>query len=257
MSSSKNNFAMAIIQELGAYAIFFGQAIKWTFRKPFDTENLIKQMLEIGYKSLPVTATTVFFTGMVMAFQIGSSMDKLMSGASVFIGSGVALTMFRELGPVLTALLLAGRIGSSIAAEIGTMKVTEQIDALRTLSANPIQYLVTPRFVAALIMVPTLTVITDLVGVVGGGVVAVTSLGLSVDKYVTNIYDFVKVSDFMSGLFKSVFFGVEIAIISCFQGFNSEGGAAGVGKSTIKAVVTSSMVILISDFFLTYLMKIL
>lgn len=192
---------------------------------------------------------------MVMALQIGRAMDKIMSGSSIFIGSAVAISMFRELCPVLTALLLAGRIGSAIAAEIGTMKVTEQIDALVTLSANPVQYLSVPRFLACFVMTPALTVITDIVGVLGGAFVAFFALGITIDKYVENILQNITIMDFLTGIFKTVFFGIEIAIIACYQGFSTTGGAEGVGKSTIKAVVISSMAILISDYFLTYLLQ--
>lgn len=246
---------VGILESVGGYFLFLKETVVWTFRPPFDTKNVVGQMFEIGYKSLPVTSITLFFTGMVMALQIGNAMDFIIAGSSVFIGSAVTIAMFRELCPVLTALLLAGRVGSSIAAEIGTMKVTEQIDALRTLSANPIQYLSVPRFLACLVMTPALTVITDLVGVLGGAFVAYFSLGITIDKYAENIINYIRLVDFTTGLIKSVFFGVEIAVIACYQGFITQGGAEGVGKSTIHAVVKSSMVILISDFFLTYLIR--
>jgi phospholipid/cholesterol/gamma-HCH transport system permease protein len=247
--------AVSGLEAVGRYGIFFTDTIRWMFRPPFDAKNIIIQMLEIGYKSIPVTAITLFFTGMVMAYQLGRVMDSLMSGSSIFIGSGVTISMFRELCPVLTGLLLAGRVGSSIAAEIGTMKVTEQIDALRTLSAEPIQYLAVPRFIACLVMTPVLTLITDIVGVLGGAFIAFFSLGITVDKYVDNILQYTGLSDLTTGLVKSVFFGMQIAIIACYQGFNTAGGAEGVGKSTIQAVVKSSMAILISDYFLTYIIS--
>lgn len=237
--------------------MFLKETVKWTFRPPFDYKNIIVQMLEIGYKSIPVTSITLFFTGMVMALQIGKAMDKLMSGSSVFIGSAVSIAMFRELCPVLTALLLAGRIGSAIAAELGTMKVTEQIDALITLRANPIQYLSVPRFLACLVMTPVLTIITDIVGILGGAFVAFAALGITVDKYFENILNYLSLMDFLSGLMKTLFFGIEIAIISCYQGFKTTGGAEGVGKAAIQAVVKSSMSILVSDYFLTYLLQFL
>jgi len=202
-----------------------------------------------------VTSVTLFFTGMVMAFQIGRAMDSLMSGSSIFIGSAVTISMFRELCPVITGLLLAGRVGSSIAAEIGTMKVTEQIDALRTLAAEPVQYLSVPRFIACLVMTPVLTLITDVTGVLGGAFISFMSLGITLDKYVDNILNYTDLADLTTGLVKSVFFGMEIAIISCYQGFHTSGGAEGVGKATIQAVVKSSMAILISDYFLTYLIR--
>ncbi|MCP4133325.1 MAG: ABC transporter permease [bacterium] len=248
---------MRLMQGLGAHFIFFKDTLKWMFRPPFDGKNIIYQMLEIGYKSLPVTTITIFFTGMVMATQIGKAMDAIMSGSSVYIGSGVTKTMFRELCPVLTGLLLAGRIGSAIAAEIGTMKVTEQIDALRTLSANPIQYLSVPRFIACIIMTPMLTIINDIVGVLGGGLVSFFYLGITLDKYVSNILQYTTLMDFLSGIIKSGFFAIGIAVISCYQGFSTAGGAEGVGKSTIQAVVKSSMFILISDYFLTYIIILL
>jgi len=254
MSSSNLKIPFfSFIEELGGYFVFFGDTVRWMFRPPFDAANIITQMLEIGYKSIPVTTITIFFTGMVMAYQIGGAMDSLMSGSSIFIGSAVTISMFRELCPVLTALLLAGRVGSSMAAEIGTMKVTEQIDALRTLSADPVQYLAVPRFLSCLVMTPALTVITDMVGVLGGAFIAYFSLGITLEKYIDNILQYLSLADFFSGLAKSVFFGIEIAVISCYQGFSTRGGAEGVGKSTIQAVVKSSMVILISDYFLTYL----
>lgn len=249
------NYAIKFLEELGGHMIFLKETVVWTFRPPLDTKNIISQMLEIGYRSLPVTTITLFFTGMVMALQIGRAMDKVLAGSSVFIGSAVAISMFRELCPVLTALLLAGRVGSAIAAEIGTMRVTEQIDAFITLSANPVQYLSVPRFLACFTMTPALTVLTDIVGVLGGGIVAYFALGITLDKYMDNILQNIRVSDFLSGIIKTLFFGVEIAVIACYQGFNTKGGAEGVGKSTIQAVVKSSMAILISDYFLTYFMQ--
>lgn len=254
MSKSAAGLLVSVLEGVGGYFIFFKETVVWMFRPPFDAKNIVNQMLEIGCKSIPVTAITLFFTGMVMALQIGKTMDSLMSGSSQFIGSAVTIAMFRELCPVMTALLLAGRVGSSIAAEIGTMQVTEQIDALRTLSANPIQYLSVPRFIACLVMTPVLTVITDLTGVLGGALIAFFSLGVTPVRYAENIIEFVTVDSLVSGIVKSVFFGIIIAIISCYQGFNTRGGAEGVGKSTIAAVVISSMAVLIADYFLTYLL---
>ena len=175
----------------------------------------------------------------------------------MFIGSAVTISMFRELCPVLTGLLLAGRVGSSIAAQIGTMKVTEQIDALRTLSADPVQYLAVPRFIACVTMTPLLTVLTDMVGVLGGAFIAYFGLSLTPSKYFENIIQYVALADLMSGLIKSLFFGLIISVISCYQGFNTRGGAEGVGRATISAVVFSSMAILISDYFLTYFLTLI
>lgn len=248
---------MSIFEAVGRYMIFLAETVRWAFRRPHDFKNILHQMLEIGYKSLPVTSITIFFTGMVMALQIGRSMDAIMPGSSVYIGSGVTISMFRELAPVLTALLLAGRIGSAIAAQIGTMKVTEQIDALVTLSTNPVQYLAVPRLIAAFIMTPCLTLISDMMGILGGSVIAFFALGVTPDKYYDNILAYVTIADFFSGFSKSFVFGVEIALIACYEGFNTKGGAEGVGRSTIQSVVKSSMVVLISDYFLTYLMQVI
>ena len=256
-TNESKNFLTSFFESLGSHFILLKETIAWTFRPPFDWNSVMAQMMDIGYKSLPVTTITLFFTGMVMALQIGKAMDALMAGFSIFIGSAVTISMFRELCPVLTALLLAGRVGSSIAAEIGTMKVTEQVDALRTLFAEPVQYLSVPRFLACLVMTPCLTVLTDIVGVLGGALIAYTSLGIGPESYFTNILQNIGLGDFLSGLFKSFFFGAEIAVISCHSGFSTSGGAAGVGRSTIQAVVRSSMVILISDYFLTYLIQII
>lgn len=255
-AGSDRGLLVRTMEEIGGHLIFLADTIRWTFRPPFDYKNIILQMLEIGYRSLPVTSITLFFTGMVMALQVGRAMDKLMAGSSIFIGSAVSISMLRELCPVLTALLLAGRVGSAIAAEIGTMRVTEQIDALVTLRANPVQYLSVPRFLACLVMTPALTVITDIVGILGGAFVAFFALNITVDKYLENIFQYIGLMDFLSGILKSLFFGIEIAVISCYQGFNTTGGAEGVGKSTIQAVVKSSMAILISDYFLTYFLQI-
>jgi len=255
MNTGGKSFLIQFFEEIGGHLIFFKDTLRWIFRPPFDYKNIIAQMVEIGYKSLPVTGITLFFTGMVMALQIGKAMDKLMSGSSIFIGSAVSISMLRELCPVLTALLLAGRVGCAIAAEIGTMRVTEQIDALVTLRANPIQYLSVPRFLACFVMTPALTIVTDIVGILGGAFVAFFVLGLTIDKYFENILNYLSLTDFLSGIMKSFFFGMEIAIISSYQGFKTSRGAEGVGKSAIQAVVKSSMIILVSDYFFTYLLQ--
>ena len=255
MKLSPEKALIAFLEGIGSRMIFLGDTVAWTFRRPFDGAGLVAQMMEIGYRSLPVTGITIFFTGMVMALQIGKAMDAMMPGSSMYIGSAVTIAMFRELSPVLTGLLLAGRVGSAIAAQIGTMRVTEQIDALVTLQTSPIQYLAVPRFLACVVMVPALTVLSDVLGVLGGGVVALTALGVPPMTYADNILNFTSVPDLMSGVAKSLFFGAEIAIIACYEGFGTKGGAEGVGRATIRAVVVSSMTILISDYFLTYLLQ--
>jgi phospholipid/cholesterol/gamma-HCH transport system permease protein len=245
---------VSVFDSLGRYFSFTGDVFRQTFRRPFDGVSFLNQLLEIGNRSLPVAGITIFFTGMVMALQIGRAMDALMPGSSMYIGSAVTIAMFRELAPVMAALMLAGRVGSAIAAQIGTMKVTEQIDALVTLATNPVQYLAVPRFLACLVMVPSLTVIADLLGVLGGGIIAFFALGVSPSVYADNVMNFVHAPDFVSGVVKSFFFGIEIATISCFEGFSTFGGAEGVGRSTIRSVVKISMAVLISDYFLTYLL---
>jgi phospholipid/cholesterol/gamma-HCH transport system permease protein len=255
MISYAEKITLSVFDALGKYLTFLGDAFRQIFRKPFDSISFLTQMLEIGNRSLPVTATTIFFTGMVMALQIGRAMDTLMPGSSMYIGSAVTIAMFRELAPVMTGLMLAGRVGSAIAAQIGTMKVTEQIDALVTLATNPVQYLAVPRLLACIVMVPTLTVISDLMGVLGGGMIAFFALGVSPTVYIDNVLHFTSAPDFISGIVKSLFFGIEIATIACFEGFQTRGGAEGVGRSTIRAVVKISMAVLISDYFLTYLLQ--
>lgn len=249
------NKVIGVFESLGRYMIFVIDTVRWTFRRPFDSSQFLVQMMEIGYKSFPVTGVTIFFTGMVMALQIGKAMDALMPGSSMYIGSAVTIAMFRELAPALTALMLAGRVGSAIAAQIGTMKVTEQIDALITLGAEPVQYLAVPRFLACIVMTPTLTVLSDLLGVIGGCVIAFFGLGVGPETYIDNVIHYTTAPDFISGIVKSVFFGGAIATIACYEGFKTKGGAEGVGRSTIQAVVKISMVVLVSDYFLTYLLQ--
>jgi phospholipid/cholesterol/gamma-HCH transport system permease protein len=246
---------LSVFASLGRYFMFIGDTFAWIFKPPFDGQSFLKQLLEIGNRSLPVTSITIFFTGMVMALQIGRAMDALMPGSSMYIGSAVTIAMFRELAPVLTALMLAGRVGSAIAAQIGTMKVTEQIDALVTLATDPVQYIAVPRLLACIVMVPCLTVFSDILGVIGGGVIANFALNVPVTTYIDNILSFTRAPDFISGVAKSFFFGIEIATISCYEGFNTRGGAEGVGQSTIRSVVKISMTVLISDYFLTYLLQ--
>ncbi len=244
------NIVLNFFAGIGKFTLLVFQTFRWLFVPPFDKKEILNQMVHIGYNSLPVTLITSLFTGMVTAFQTGVTLEKTLKGTSQFMGSVVAISMTRELAPVLTAIILAGRIGSSIAAEIGTMKVTEQIDALKTLATNPVHYLVVPRFISLTIMLPVLTLIADFVGWVGGGVISVFALDIPFQTYYNNSQIALKMSDVWSGLIKSAFFGMIIAFIGCFKGFETEGGAEGVGKATTSAVVTSSILILIVDYFL-------
>ncbi len=240
-----------ILKSIGEVTRLFLDTFKWMIKKPFDKKGIVHQMIHVGYNSTPVTLITSLFIGMVLALQTGLSLEIKLKGASQFIGGVVTVAMVRELAPVLTAIIMAGRIGSSIAAEIGTMKVTEQIDALRTLATNPIHYLSVPRFIALSIMMPVLTLISDLVGWFGGAIVAILELNNTMLTFFYNSQAGFRMGDLYSGLIKSSVFGMIIAIIGCYKGFKASGGAEGVGKATISSVVTSSMLILVSDYFLT------
>ncbi|MEW6067455.1 MAG: ABC transporter permease [Nitrospirota bacterium] len=236
-------------QELGRILILLYLTLKQLILPPVEIRNALKQMIEIGIKSLPVVLITAIFTGMVLALQTYTGFKRF--GAEAFVGTVVALSMTRELGPVLTGLIVAGRAGAAMAAELGTMRVTEQIDALETLATNPIKYLIVPRFIAGIFMLPSLAIIADIIGIIGGYLIAVGLLGTSSIVYWKRTWDYLEVSDIYNGLIKASFFGATIALISCYKGFYTSGGAEGVGKATTGAVVLSSMTILISDYFLT------
>ncbi len=236
-------------EELGRVLILLFLALKQLFRLPFEVRNTFKQMLEIGVRSLPVVLITAIFTGMVFALQTFTGFKRF--GAEALVGTVVALSMTRELGPVLTGLIVAGRAGAAMAAELGTMRVTEQIDALDTLATNPIKYLVVPRFVAGIVMLPALAAVADLTGILGGYFVTVGLFETSSIAYWKRTWDYLEVSDILNGLIKAGFFGASISLISCYKGFYTRGGAEGVGKATTGAVVLSSMTILISDYFLS------
>lgn len=233
----------------GRMSIFAAQTATLTFRRPFRLGLIAEQMQNMGVYSLPIALLTAMFTGMVLVLQTATG---LMRFGAKDIASGIAAIAFaREIGPVLTSIVLAGRVGAGIAAEVGTMKVTEQIDALRTLAANPIHYLVVPRFVAGLIMLPVITVFADCIGLLGGYLVGVYNIGIPSQTYLQTTREWLALQDLTSGIFKTTVFGMIIAIVACYQGFNAEGGAEGVGRATTRAVVTGSILILISNYFLT------
>lgn len=240
------------IQESGRVTMLFGRTVLLIFRPPFDFRGMFDQMEEIGVRSIPVVIITAAFTGMVLALQSFTGFKRF--HAETLVGTVVALSVTRELGPVLTGLMVSGRVGSSMAAELGTMRVTEQIDALFTLATNPIKYLIVPRFLASLIMVPILVVFADIIGIMGGFFVSVKLLGANPTIYIRRTWDYLELNDIYSGLLKACVFGMIMATISCYQGFYTEGGAEGVGKSTTKAVVLSSLLILISNYFITALL---
>ncbi|MFH0924464.1 MAG: ABC transporter permease [bacterium] len=238
-----------VIEETGKIVTLTVKTISLVFFPPFRTKEIAKQMEKIGVDSIPVVVVTAMFTGMVLALQSYTGFKRF--NAESLVGTVVALSMTRELGPVLTALIVTGRAGSAIAAEVGTMRVTEQIDALYTLAVNPIEYLVVPRFIASVFMLPTLTILADMIGIAGGYWVSVRLLKANPKIYKTMTWNLLQFKDIFSGLFKSLFFGMIIAMIGCYKGFYAEGGAEGVGKATTGSVVISSMLILISDYFLT------
>ena len=242
----------AVFTEVGAVLIFLGQTLRWTVSRPFYFKNLLKQMEQIGVNSVPVVLTTAISTGMVLALQSYTGFKRF--GAQSLIGAVVSLSMTRELGPVLTGLMVAGRAGASMAAELGTMRVTEQIDALHTMATNPMKYLVVPRFLASTIMMFFLSALGMFIGILGGYFVGVKVLGTNPTTYMNQSINNTEVQDIWFGLVKSLVFGAVVGIIGCYKGFNTEGGAEGVGKATTGAVVVSCMLILILDYFLSALL---
>ncbi|MBI4667020.1 MAG: ABC transporter permease [Nitrospinae bacterium] len=234
---------------VGELSMFTWQVLKWLVRPPLRIRAVFEQMQEIGYNSVPVVAITALSTGGVLALQSYIGFKRF--GAESMVGTVVALSMTRELGPVLTGIMVAGRAGSAMAAELGTMKVTEQIDALYTLAANPIKYLIVPRFIAGVLMLPMLSVVGDVLGIMGGAAIGVGTLEANPVVYMKKTFEFLELNDIYSGLFKSMVFGGIIAIVCCFQGFATEGGAEGVGKATTRSVVISSILILVTDYVMT------
>jgi len=237
------------LDQLGQIGILTRDFFCYLFRRPFESRALIDQLDSVGYRSLNVVNLTAIFSGMVLALQMGQFLAKF--GAKIYVSRIMGLSLLREMGPVLSALMVAARVGAGITAELGTMKVTEQIDAMRSLATSPVKKLVVPRVLATVIMVPILTVLADAVGLLGGLVISVTQLGVSADYFYSSLIQNVQLGDLLSGLGKSVFFGFEIAIIACSKGLSATGGADGVGRATTSAVVAASITVLISDFFLT------
>jgi len=228
-----------------------GDTFRAALRPRFPWLEVVRQMEAIGARSSTIVLITALFTGMVLALQTGIALARF--GAKPYVGAVVGLSLARELGPVLTALMVGGRVGAGITAELGSMKVTEQIDAIRALGADPIRKLVLPRMLALLIMLPLLTIIADAVGVAGGCLISVTELGLSIDFYTTSFLQALAFSDFFSGIGKAIFFAYFIGVIACFNGLTVEGGADGVGRATTSTVVASSVAVLVADFFLSKL----
>ena len=240
------------LEGLGRFSLLAIQVVAWAVRPPYRLHNLFAAMEFVGVGSLFIIVLTGFFSGAVFALQSAAAFR--MFNAEAMVGSTVALSLTREIGPVFTALMVAGRVGSGMATELGTMRVTEQIDALVTMAVNPIQYLIVPRVLAGLIMVPLLTVIYNLVGMGGSYLVAVGLLDIDAGQFVGNIQWYVDPVDLYNGEIKAAVFGVIVTLVGCYKGFHASGGAKGVGEATTQAVVISSVSVLISDYFLTALM---
>lgn len=245
------NIIFRFIRYVGEITLLFGRTMYHIFTPPFKTYRILSQAKRIGPGSFLIAALVAFFIGMIMALQMAYLMLEM--SAEIYIPSVVAVSLTRELVPVLTALIVAGRIGAGITAEIGSMTVTEQVDALRAFAVNPVKYLVVPRFLGLVIMLPILTVFADLVGIMGGFVICVYKLYISPTLYFTMVTEALTVKDIVTGLTKTVCFGAIIALVGCHQGLNVESGAEGVGRSTTNAVVISFILIVIADCFFTTL----
>ena len=244
---------LGLAEALGSAALTLRSVVFWFFTSKFEFRETAKQAVKIGVDSMTVTVLTSFFTGMVLALQMGRSMKNLFN-EPMYVGTMVAFSILKELGPVLTSVVVAGRAGAVVTAEIGTMKVTEQIDALYTLGTNPTRYLLVPRYIAFMVTLPLLTVFADFLGILGGCLVAVTKLGVSPTVYMDDIFTYLDVSDFMHGFIKTFFFAFMIATVSCYKGLNTKGGAEGVGKATTEAVVASMVLGMVMDYFISALL---
>jgi phospholipid/cholesterol/gamma-HCH transport system permease protein len=240
---------LAFLTATGQITAFAIHAVRQAAQPPYYNRQIVRQMLEIGYYSLPVVGLTAIFTGMVLALQSYTGFARFSAEAA--IPNVVVVSLTRELGPVLAGLMVAGRVGAAMAAEIGTMRVTEQIDALTTLSTDPFKYLVAPRLIAGIVTLPILVLVADIIGVCGGYLVSVYKLDFNDSTYLRNTVDFLQVMDVVSGLAKAAVFGFLITLMGCYHGYNSKGGAQGVGKATTNAVVSASILILIFNYFIT------
>ncbi|HUL08838.1 MAG TPA: ABC transporter permease [Candidatus Acidoferrum sp.] len=241
---------LSALATIGRLTLFTLAALLHCLKPPYYWRLLLRQMVDIGYYSLPVVGMTAIFTGMVLALQSSTGFERF-TGGETGIPEIVVISITRELGPVLAGLMVAGRIGAAMAAEIGTMRVTEQIDALTTLSTNPLNYLVAPRLVAGITMLPLLVAVGDVIGVFGGYLVSIYKLGFNPASYIRNTLDFLVTIDVVSGLVKASVFGFLVTLMGCYHGYNSRGGAQGVGAATTNAVVSASILILIFDYMLT------
>ncbi|MCL2390503.1 MAG: ABC transporter permease [Endomicrobia bacterium] len=243
----------SFLNGVGLYANRTGETFFWILKGQIPLKSTMSQMVEMGWRSFPIILLTSFFTGMVLALQVGTSTANLFN-EPVYVGTILGFSLVLELGPVLTAVVVAGRVGAAITAEIGTMKVTEQLDALYTLGTNPVKYLAVPRFVSCILMLPLLTVFANIIGIYGGLIVTVHSWDVSPAVYWGDVLDFMEIGTFLHGFIKSFFFAFIIVSIACHKGFSTEGGAEGVGKATTSSVMTSLVLVLVSDYFLSALL---
>lgn len=234
---------------IGKIFLFFIRVLYESIKPPFHFKQIYKQIIEIGFYSLPIVSMTAIFTGMVLVLQSYTGFSRFSAEGS--IASVVVLSITRELGPVLAGLMVSSRIGSSMAAEIGIMRVTEQIDALKTLSVNPIKYIICPRIISGILTLPILVLIADIIGIFGGYIIAVYKLGFNAANYIDQTLSFLTFPDVLSGVIKAFFFGLILTFMGCYHGFFSTRGAEGVGKSTTNAVVSSAILILCANYFLT------
>jgi len=237
------------LKEMGRMFLLLLDTVRWTFHLPFRLDLLFQQMERVGVKSVLVVVLTGGFTGMVLALQMFYATKKF--GAETMVGVTVALSMTRELGPVLTSIMVTGRAGSAMAAEIGTMRVTEQIDALYAMAVNPIKYLIVPRVLASVLVLPILTLIADFVGITGGYFIGVIVLGIDEGAFVNNMDKYLQLGDIYNGLIKAAVFGLILSVIGCYKGFSATAGAEGVGKATTQTVVLAAVSILMADYLLT------
>jgi phospholipid/cholesterol/gamma-HCH transport system permease protein len=254
--ASIGKFVLGTIDTIIAVFKLFMETLYWTVTGPFKrkfakSESIFDQMVFTGIQSLLIVFFVGLFTGIVIAMQSAYQLAKL--GGEVYVAALVSVSMTRELGPVLTALVIAGRIGAAITAELGTMKVTEQVEALKTIALNPIRFLVVPRFLALLVMLPALTIFADMCGIIGGYLVGVYNLGINSHLYWSTTYKFLESKDVLTGLYKSIVFSIVIAMVACYQGLNTKGGAEGVGKATTVSVVTSFILVIVVDCIMTAL----
>ncbi len=238
-----------LFEQTGLWFRMLWRTAAWSVRRPFEIGEWLRQMVRVGVESTPVVFLTTMFTGMVFALETYNGFHRV--HAETFVGSAVALSMLRELSPVLVGLMVTGRVGSSMAAEIGTMRVTEQLDALSALATDPVHFLFVPRVIAGIIMLPFLVVLGDALGIGGGYLVAVKLLDVNPVIYSQNTYQYLGIQDLWSGVIKAAIFGLILTLTGCVRGYYTAGGAEGVGRSTTQSVVSASLIILLSDFFLT------